>query len=186
MVHHFLYANPYKMSMFERSVTCSFFRNCTQILTRTEGKKFEDMFLVKMANKGTSLKCIKIVLLEPFFLYCEIQDFHTFLGLRNLDPPPWTCWGAYSIPRPPAVFSNDLRSLHIVSKTRLSTPHLLGGNFLSVFCRGGRRFFYTNSSGKLHPPTHTEKNDTSPTVTSVLQLHSLKSEKGWPVDFPKL
>ena len=31
-----------------------FFRNCTYILTRTQGKKFEDVFLVKIANKGTS------------------------------------------------------------------------------------------------------------------------------------
>ena len=32
-----------------------FFRNCTHILTRTQGGKFEDMFLVKIASKGTSL-----------------------------------------------------------------------------------------------------------------------------------
>ena len=32
-----------------------FLRNCTHILTRTQGKKFEDMFLVKIANQGTSL-----------------------------------------------------------------------------------------------------------------------------------
>ena len=32
-----------------------FFSNCTHILTRTQGKKFEDMFLVKIASKGTSL-----------------------------------------------------------------------------------------------------------------------------------
>ena len=32
-----------------------FFRNCTHILTRTKRKKFEDMFLVKIASKGTSL-----------------------------------------------------------------------------------------------------------------------------------
>ena len=32
-----------------------FFRNCTHILTRTQGKKFEDMFLVKIGSKGTSL-----------------------------------------------------------------------------------------------------------------------------------
>ena len=32
-----------------------FSRNCTHILTRTQGKKFEDMFLVKIASKGTSL-----------------------------------------------------------------------------------------------------------------------------------
>ena len=47
---------PYKMSSFQRSVICSFFfRNCTQILTRTQGKKFEDMCFVKIASKGTSL-----------------------------------------------------------------------------------------------------------------------------------
>ena len=33
-----------------------FFRNCTQILTRIQRKKFEDMFLVKIASKGTSLR----------------------------------------------------------------------------------------------------------------------------------
>ena len=33
-----------------------FFRNCTHILTRTQGKTFEDMFLVKIASQGTSLK----------------------------------------------------------------------------------------------------------------------------------
>ena len=32
-----------------------FFRNCTHILTRTQRKKSEDMFLVKIASKGTSL-----------------------------------------------------------------------------------------------------------------------------------
>ena len=32
-----------------------FFRYCTHILTRTHEKKFEDMFLVKIASKGTSL-----------------------------------------------------------------------------------------------------------------------------------
>ena len=32
-----------------------FFRNCTHIMTRTQGEKFEDMILVKIANKGTSL-----------------------------------------------------------------------------------------------------------------------------------
>ena len=32
-----------------------FLRNCTHILTRTQGEKVEDMFLVKIASKGTSL-----------------------------------------------------------------------------------------------------------------------------------
>ena len=44
------------MSIFERSVTYSFFRNCTHILTRTQRKKFENVFFVKIANKGTSSK----------------------------------------------------------------------------------------------------------------------------------
>ena len=35
-----------------------FFRNCTHILTRTQGKKFEDMFLVKIAGEGTSFSTI--------------------------------------------------------------------------------------------------------------------------------
>ena len=30
--------------------------NCTHILTRSQGKKFEYMFLVKIASKGTSLR----------------------------------------------------------------------------------------------------------------------------------
>ena len=35
-----------------------FFKNCAHILTRTQGEKFEDMFLVKIASKGTSLNSI--------------------------------------------------------------------------------------------------------------------------------
>ena len=41
-----------------------FFRNCTHILTRTQGKKFEDMFLVKIASKGTSLSFAKVFVFE--------------------------------------------------------------------------------------------------------------------------
>ena len=48
-----------------------FFINCTHILTRTQGKKFEDMFLVKIASKGTSL----------------IKDF---LDLYNVEQPGQT------------------------------------------------------------------------------------------------
>ena len=36
-----------------------FFRNCTHILTRTLEKKFEEMFLVKIGRKGTSLSLSK-------------------------------------------------------------------------------------------------------------------------------
>ena len=47
----------------------SFFRNCTHILTRTQGKKIEDMFLVKIASKGTSLILGKVTkfLVEKLF-----------------------------------------------------------------------------------------------------------------------
>ena len=61
MVNHFLRTNPYKMPIFERSVTCIFFRNYTHILTRTQGEKFEDMFLLKIADKGTSLKSVRLL-----------------------------------------------------------------------------------------------------------------------------
>ena len=37
-----------------------FSRNCTRILLKTQGKKIEDMFLVKIARKGTSLKSPRI------------------------------------------------------------------------------------------------------------------------------
>ena len=37
------------------------FKNSTHILTRTQGEKFEDMFLVKIANKGTSFNNLRQV-----------------------------------------------------------------------------------------------------------------------------
>ena len=37
-----------------------FFRNCAHILTRTQGKKVENMFLVKIVSKGTSLNSNKV------------------------------------------------------------------------------------------------------------------------------
>ena len=82
MVHHFLYRNPYKMSIFERSVPCSFlFRNCTHILTGTQEEKFEDMFLVKTASKGTSLRNTELnceethwdCLHRSFFITCNLN-----------------------------------------------------------------------------------------------------------------
>ena len=67
MVHDSLSTNPYKMSIFNRLVTCRFFfRNCTHILARTQEKKFEDMFLIKIASKGTSLSRIVTDILDLF------------------------------------------------------------------------------------------------------------------------
>ena len=44
------------MSIFERSVTCSFFPELYSHIDKNPGEKFEHMFLVKIASKGTSLK----------------------------------------------------------------------------------------------------------------------------------
>ena len=51
--------SPYKPSQninFSKvGKTCRFFSGIVHILTRNQGKNFEDMFLVKIASKGTSL-----------------------------------------------------------------------------------------------------------------------------------
>ena len=104
------------------------------------------------------------MLLGPLFWYCEIQGFHTFLGLRRLDPHQGSALdlsGAYNVPRPPAMLSNDLRSLHILSKTRLNILHLLGGgqNFKCIL-QGEENFLTLPLQENYIPPTH-RKNDTS-------------------------
>ena len=95
------------------------------------------------------------MLLGPLFWYCEIQGFHTFLGLRRLDPHQGSALdlsGACNVPRPPAMLSNDR-----ISKTRLSIPHLLGGvKILSAFCRGEENFLTLPLQENYIPP-HIEK-----------------------------
>ena len=54
MVYHFLHTNPYKVSIFQKSVTCSFFLELYSNIDKNSGEKFEGMFLVKIASKGTS------------------------------------------------------------------------------------------------------------------------------------
>ena len=85
--------SPYKPLQnvyFERSVTCSFFvRNCSHILTRTQGKNFEDMFLVKIASKGTSLRW-EIVSLKschfPAFIFSDHDLFSLIELISFIDP----------------------------------------------------------------------------------------------------
>ena len=57
MVYDFLLRNPYKMSNFESSATCSFFfvQELSSHIEKNSGEKFEDMFLVKIASNGSSL-----------------------------------------------------------------------------------------------------------------------------------
>ena len=45
------------------------------MLTRTQEKKFEDMFLVKIASKGTSLNFMGLENTELSFCYCTSYDF---------------------------------------------------------------------------------------------------------------
>ena len=61
---------PLQNANFSKVGNKVFFRNCTHILTRTPGKKFEDMFLVKIASKGTSLR--QIPGLKPTNFYLKI------------------------------------------------------------------------------------------------------------------
>ena len=49
-----------------------FFRNCTHIFTRTQGKKFEDMFLVKIASKGTSLIVLEHSHIQNDVIACTV------------------------------------------------------------------------------------------------------------------
>ena len=53
------------MSIFERSVSCSCFQGLYSHIDKNSGKKFEDMFLVEIANNGTSL----IHILFSYFFY---------------------------------------------------------------------------------------------------------------------
>ena len=121
------------------------------------------------------------MLLGSLFWYFEIQGFHTFLELRRLDPHQGSARdlsGAYNVPRPPAMLSNDLWSMHILSKTRLSIPHLLGGGrkILSVFCRGEETFLTLPLQENYIPPTH-RKNDTSLIPTWVVLVQENGSER---------
>ena len=50
------------MSIFERSVTCSFFfQELYSYIDKNSEEKFEDTFLVKIANKGTPLSELAVV-----------------------------------------------------------------------------------------------------------------------------
>ena len=70
---------PYKpLQNVDFSKVCNMqfvFRNCTHILTRTQGKKFEDMFLVKIASKGTSLISTSAAKPSNFDNACRIALF---------------------------------------------------------------------------------------------------------------
>ena len=85
MVHHSLSTNRYKMSIFERSVTCSSFQKLYSHIEKNSGEKLEDMFLVKIASKGTSLRRELIQLVEAACLFCILYQncwFH-FSILNN-------------------------------------------------------------------------------------------------------
>ena len=58
------------------------------------------------------------------------------------------------------MLSNDLRSLHILSKTRMSIPHVLGGggqNRKCILQGGGEENFLTLPLQENYIPPHIEK-----------------------------
>ena len=48
------------MSIFQMSVTCSFFQDLCSHIDKNPWGKFENMFLVKIASKGISLKALAV------------------------------------------------------------------------------------------------------------------------------
>ena len=57
------------------------FRDCSHMLKITQGKKFEDMFLVKIADKGTLLINWQLRCLEHHLSWCSPQG--SGLGLAE-------------------------------------------------------------------------------------------------------
>ena len=114
------------------------------------------------------------MLLGSFLCTIKCKVFIPFWGFVTWTP---TCsrpvgGGGRGLTSFPAVFSNNPRSLHILSKTRLSLPHFLGvGGLQLIKCmlQGGRTFFDTSSVGKLHPPAVHRKNDTPLIMIKITQ-----------------
>ena len=84
MVHHFLSTNPYKISISEMSVTCSsFFQELHSHIDKNSGKKFEDMFLVKIANKGTFLSISVDDRQGAHLMLLKIDENYNAIALAN-------------------------------------------------------------------------------------------------------
>ena len=49
------------MFIFERSLTCGFFQELYSHVDKNSGEKFEDMFLVKIGSKGTSINFCTVI-----------------------------------------------------------------------------------------------------------------------------
>ena len=76
------------MSIFERSVTCSFFQECYSQIDKYSGEKFEDMFLVKIADKGTSLneETMEVAMTHDINNLCHISCARKNLQSSKLPP----------------------------------------------------------------------------------------------------
>ena len=99
--------SPYKPVQnvdFSKVGNAGFF---THILTRTQGKKFQDMFLVKIASKGTSL----IIILAKLKSFIEniVQTYLTLSGpgggVRGPDDPTQSCQSETSYPMMPKLLT---------------------------------------------------------------------------------
>ena len=54
-----------------------FFGNCSHILTRTQEEKFEDLFLVKIASKGTSVRDVVQKIYTPATHFLHLNGHRT-------------------------------------------------------------------------------------------------------------
>ena len=79
-----------------------------------------------------------------FFSTVKYKIFRPFWGFVTRTPTralPLTCRGAYSVPRPPAVFSNDhtIIAYHVQDTTEYPSPSW--GGFLKCILRRGKKIF---------------------------------------------
>ena len=102
-----------------------FSRNCTHILTRPQGKKFEYMFLVKIASKGTSLKSYSNTQNHityngkvRYLYFCRFTPQISFSN-RNLNKGNWSI----------QTFINCFRYRHFLFNTMQSRPASTRRNF---------------------------------------------------------
>ena len=78
----FFQYKPLQNVHFKRSVACRFFTNCVDLLARTQGKKFEDVFFIKIANIRATL--ITFLLKTSLWLGPKIGN-KTKTGVKNIE-----------------------------------------------------------------------------------------------------
>ena len=102
------------------------------------------------------------MLLGPLFGTVKCKVFVPFWGFITWTPTQGsaqTCRRAYSIPRPPAVFSSDRTVIAYRVQDTTEYPSPFEGAIFKVYSAGGRFFTLTLQGNYISP--HTEKHNTS-------------------------